>query len=156
MKAVDPGMPVADLVPLQTLLRSSLMRPRLLSLLLIVFAAAGLAVVMSGVYGVAAYGARRREREFGIRLAIGATPDTIWKLVVRQGLWQAMAGLAIGVPASLLAAGTMRSLLFGISARDVTTFVLLSGAIAVTTIAATLVPAARALRVTPAAVLRAE
>ena len=156
VKAIDPGLPVADVVPLTTLLQDSLLRPRLLSMLLIVFAGAGLAIVLSGVYGVAAYSVRRREREFGIRLAIGAAPSAIWKLVVRQGVRLAVGGLVIGLPIALLATRALRSLLFGVAAGDATTFVALSAVIGVTTVAATLVPAARALRVMPATVLRAD
>lgn len=156
VKAVDPGLPVADVLPLATLLQNSLLRPRLLSMLLLVFAGAGLAIVLSGVYGVAAYSVRRREREFGIRLAIGAAPQAIWMLVIRQGLSYAAGGLIVGIPMALVATRTIRTLLFGVSASDATTFVALSGVIAMTTIVATLGPAARALRVTPVTVLRAE
>ncbi|HTI40019.1 MAG TPA: ABC transporter permease [Vicinamibacterales bacterium] len=156
VRQVDPDVPIADLMPLSTLLQDSLARPRLLAMLLGVFAIAGLTIVISGVYGVVAYTVRRREREFGIRLAIGAAPSAIWKLVVGQGLLYAATGLTVGIPAALAATTAMRSLLFGIAERDPATFVMLSGVIAAATIAATLLPAARALRVKPALVLRAE
>jgi len=156
VRAIDPGLPVADVRPLSMLLQDSLMRPRLLAVLLIVFAAAGLAIVISGVYGVVAYTVRSREREFGIRLAIGAAPLAIWRLVVRQGVLYAVTGLAVGVPIALAATRAIRSLLFGIAAHDAATFAALSAVIAATTIAATLLPAARALRVKPASVLRSD
>jgi predicted permease len=156
VKTVDPGLPVADVLPLTTLLQSSLLRPRLLATLLVLFAGAGLAIVLSGVYGVTAYTVRRREREFGIRLAIGAAPRAIWKLVIYDGVFYAAGGLMLGVPIAAFAVRAIRTLLFGIAAGDTATFVALAVVVAATTVAATLVPAARALRVMPSAVLRAD
>ncbi len=83
--AVDPTIPVAELQPLTALVAGSLGRPRLLAMLLSVFAAVGLALGVVGVYGVVAYRVRQREREFGIRLALGAAPDRIAQSVLRQG-----------------------------------------------------------------------
>ncbi len=154
--AVDPTVPIADMLPLATLLRDSLGRPRLLAILLLVFASVGLAIVLSGVYGVVAYSVRRREREMGIRLALGAAPASVGNLVVQQGVAYALAGLACGVPIAFGLTGFMRSLLFGIHPRDPATFASLCALIAATTVAATIVPARRARRVEPAAVLKAE
>ncbi len=154
--AVDPAVPIADMLPLTTLLRDSLGKPRLLATLLLVFASVGLAIVVSGVYGVVAYSVRRRERELGIRLALGAAPRSVGGLVVRQGLFYALAGLAIGAPIALALTGLMRSLLFAVQPRDPATFAGLITAVTAATIAATLVPAFRAQRVDPAAVLRSD
>jgi predicted permease len=154
--SVDPSVPIADMLPLATLLRDSLGRPRLLATLLLVFASVGLAVVLCGVYGVVAYTVRRREREMGIRLALGAAPASVGRLVVRQGVGYASAGLAIGVPIALAAAGFMQGVLFGIQPRDAATFAGLSGLVSMATIAATFLPAWRARRVDPATVLRIE
>jgi predicted permease len=153
---VDPQVPIADMMPLATLLRDSLGKPRMTATLLLVFAAAGLAVVLSGVYGVVAYTVRRREREIGIRLALGAAPRAVGALVLRQGVFYAAAGLAAGVPVALGAGGFMRSILFGIEPRDPGTFAALCGVVAAATIAAALVPALRAQRIDPAAVLKAD
>jgi predicted permease len=154
--SVDRNVAIADLVPLATLLRDSLGRPRLLATLLLVFAAVGLAIVVSGVYGVVAYTVRRRERELGIRLALGAAPASVGRLVLRQGLAYAVGGVAIGVPVALATAGILSGLLFDVEPRDPATFVALCGLVALTTLAATVAPARRALRVDPAAVLKAE
>jgi predicted permease len=153
---VDRNVAIADLLPLTTLLRESLGHPRLMAALLLVFACVGLAIVVSGVYGVVAYSVRRREREMGIRLALGAAPVSVSGLVVRQGVAYALGGLAIGLPVALAATGAMRSLLFGIEARDPATIAGLCATVAAATVAATLIPARRALRVDPAAVLKAE
>lgn len=154
--SVDRNVAIADLLPLATLLRESLGRPRLVAILLFVFAATGLAIVLSGVYGVVAYTVRRRERELGIRLALGAAPAAVGRLVLRQGMFYAAAGLAVGVPAALAGAGVMRGLVFGIEPRDATTFAGLCTLVVITTVAATIVPARRAVRVDPAAVLKTE
>jgi len=156
VRSVDRDVAIADLLPLSTLLRESLGRPRLVATLLLVFAGVGLAIVVSGVYGVVAYSVRRREREMGIRVALGAPSASIGGLVVRQGLAYAAGGLATGLPLALGAAGAMRGLLFGIEPRDPETIAGLCAGIAVTIIAATLAPARRAVRVDPAAVLKAE
>lgn len=153
---VDPAVPIGDMLPLTTLLRESLGRPRLLATLLLVFASVGLAIVLSGVYGVVAYSVRRREREMGIRLALGARPASVGRLVVRQGAVYALCGLAVGLPGALAVTGFMRSLLFGVQPRDPATIVTLCAIVATATVAATLLPALRAQRVDPAAVLRSE
>jgi putative ABC transport system permease protein len=105
---------------------------------------------------VVAYSVRRREREMGIRLALGAAPLSVSGLIVRQGVAYAFGGLVLGAPLALATTGVMRSLLFGIEPRDPATIAGLCITVAAATIAATLVPARRALRVDPAAVLKAE
>jgi len=112
--------------------------------------------VLSGVYGVVAYSVRRREREMGIRLALGAAPVSVGRLVVRQGVVYGFAGLALGVPIALALTGLMRGLLFGIQPRDPATVAGLCALVVTATVAATLVPAWRAQRVDPAGVLRNE
>ena len=154
--SVDPTTPIAEMMPLNSLLHESLGRPRLLTTLLLVFACVGLAIVVSGVYGVVAYSVRRRERELGIRLALGAAPRSVGTLVVRQGLLYALAGFAVGAPIAFALAGFMRTLLFGIQPRDPLTFVGLCAVVAFATLAATLLPAMRAQRVDPAAILKTE
>jgi putative ABC transport system permease protein len=152
--SVDSTVPIADLVPLTTLLRDSLGRPRLLATLLLVFAAVGLAIVLSGVYGVVAYSVRRREREMGIRLALGAAPGAVSSLVLKQGAAYAVSGLVLGVPVAAALSGSMATVLFGIQPRDPATFAGLCLLIVVATIAATVVPALRARRVDPAVALK--
>jgi putative ABC transport system permease protein len=154
--SLDRDVAIADLLPLTTLLRDSLGRPRLVATLLLIFALVGLAILVSGVYGVVAYSVRRREREMGIRLALGAAPRSVSGLVIRQGIAYAVGGLAIGLPVALAATGVMRGLLFGVEPRDPGTVAGLSALVAAVTIAATLVPARRAMRVEPASVLKSE
>jgi len=154
--SVDRNTPIAEMQPLTTLLMGSLGRPRLLATLLLVFASVGLAIVLSGVYGVVAYTSRRRERELGIRLALGARPQSIGALVIFQGGAYALAGLAIGLPIALALTGFMRSLLFGVQPRDPATFAGLCALVGTAAIGATVAPALRAQRIDPAAVLKGD
>jgi predicted permease len=154
--AVDPTIPVAELQPLTSLIAGSLGRPRLLSLLLSVFAAVGLALSVIGVYGVVAYRVRQREREFGIRLALGAAPERVARSVVRTGAVYAVAGVLIGIPAAFLLSQLMQSVVFGITTHDPLTFIAVPASIVAATLLACGVPARRAARIDPTASMRAD
>ncbi len=112
---IDPVVPVAELQPYTTMIAGTLGRPRLLSFLLTVFAGAGLLLGLVGVYGVVAYRVRQREREIGIRLALGAEPSRMAQGVLAQGLGHALVGLAIGLPAAFLLSRVMSTVVFGIT-----------------------------------------
>jgi len=154
--AVDPTIPVAELQPLEALLARSLARPRLLTQLLSVFAGVGLLLTVVGVYGVVAYWVRRREREFGIRLALGAAPARILSGVIRQGAMYAVLGIALALPAAFGLTRLMRSVIYGISTHDPLTFVALPMAILSATLAATYFPARRAARLDPSTTMRVD
>ena len=132
------------------------MRSLSLAQLLTIFAAAGLGLGLVGVYGVVAYRVRQREREIGIRLALGAHPGAMAQSVIAQGVQYAAAGIALGVPAAFLLSRLMASLLFGVTARDPLTFVALPVLIVAVTTLACYLPARRASRIDPVAAIRAE
>jgi putative ABC transport system permease protein len=134
----------------------SLARERFLTTLLLVFAGVGLALAVVGVYGVMAQMARRRVREMGIRLALGAQANDVRWLVVRNGLRLVTVGLVIGTAGALVATRTIQTLLFGVAARDPVTFVLVPTVLVSTALLATWVPAMYASRADPATALRAE
>ena len=154
--AVDPMIAVAEMQPLSTLVATSLGRPRLLAMLLSVFAAVGVTLGVIGVYGVVAYRVRQQEREFGIRLALGAAPDRIAHVVLRQGALYAAAGLVLGLPVAFALSRLMESVLFGVTTHDPLTFTALPVAVTLTTLLACLIPARRAARVDPVTTMRAE
>jgi putative ABC transport system permease protein len=154
--AIDPTIAVADLQPLTSLIAGTLARPRLLAMLLSVFAGVGLALGVIGVYGVVAYRVRQQEREFGIRLALGAGADRILRGVLRQGGVYAAAGLFLGIPAAFALTRLMESVVFGVTTHDPLTFTLLPLAITAATIVACAIPARRAARVDPVATMRAD
>ncbi len=153
---VDPTIPVADLQPLTTLLADSLSRPRLLALLLSVFAAAGLLLSVVGLYGVVAVRVKRREREFGIRLALGAPRQRVALAVVGQGLGYAAAGLIVGLPAAFALSRFMESVLFGVTARDPLIFGVLPVLLTAVALLACYLPARRAARVDPVVAMNPE
>lgn len=151
---IDPVVPVAELQPYTTLIAGTLGRPRLLGFLLTVFAAAGLVLGLVGVYGVVAYRVRQREREFGIRLALGAAPSSVATGVVTQGLGHAVAGIALGLPAAFLLSRVMATLVYGVTATDPLTFAVLPVLVVAVTAAACYLPARRAARIDPVAATR--
>jgi ABC-type antimicrobial peptide transport system permease subunit len=155
-QAIDPSIPVAELQPLTAVIAGTLARPRLVTMLLGVFAGAGLLLTMVGVYGAVAYQVRQHEREFGIRLALGATPRRIVGGVLRQGSALSALGTALAIGPALGSARLMQSMIYGIAARDPFTFVLLPAAVTIVTLAASYVPARRASRVDPATAMRGE
>jgi predicted permease len=152
---VDPAVPVADLQPLPAVLAISLGRPRLLAFLFSVFAAIGVLLSAVGLYGVVAVRVGQRMREMGVRMALGASPRSLTRGVVRQGLRYAFGGLLLGTPAAYVLARYMDSVIFGITTRDPLTFVLLPLLLVAITALACYLPARRAARVDPVAVMRA-
>lgn len=152
--SVDPNVAIAGMGPMTTMVRENLGRPRMLATLLLVFAAVGSAIVICGVYGVVAYTVRRRERELGIRAALGAGRGSLHALVLRQGLRYAIASIIVGLPAALAVGRLMRGLLYGVQPHDAVTVAALCAAVVATTLLAATVPAVRAGRVDPAKVLR--
>jgi ABC-type antimicrobial peptide transport system permease subunit len=146
---IDPVVPVAEMQPYTTMIAGTLGRPRLVGFLLTIFAAAGLGLGLVGVYGVVAYRVRQREREIGIRLALGARPKEIARNVVAQGARHALAGIAIGVPAAFLLSRVMSSMVFGVTTHDPLTFTALPILIVAVTTIACYFPARRAARVDP-------
>jgi hypothetical protein len=152
--SVDPNVAIAGMGPMTAMVRENLGRPRMLATLLLVFAAVGSAIVVCGVYGVVAYTVRRRERELGIRAALGAGRGSLHALVLRQGLRYAIASIVVGLPAALAVGRLMRGLLYGVQPYDAVTVAALCAAVVATTLLAATVPAVRAGRVDPATVLR--
>jgi ABC-type antimicrobial peptide transport system permease subunit len=106
------------------------------------------------LYGALGVVVQQRQREIGIRLALGAAMGEIRRMVVSQGIRPAAAGLVLGLATALGAAGVLRALLYGIEPRDPLTFVVSTLVIGVAALLACLVPAARAARVDPAAAIR--
>ena len=154
--AVDRTIPVAEMQPLGSLIAGSLGRPRLLAMLLSVFAAVGLALSVVGVYGAVAYRVRQQERELGIRLALGAGPDRLAQGVLRQGLGYALAGFVIGVPGALALTRLMASVVFEVTTHDPLTFCAIPLAVTASALVSCAIPALRAARVNPATAMRVD
>jgi predicted permease len=152
--AVDPEIPLYEVRTMAEAVASSLLTRRLTNWLLSAFAAAAFVLAAIGIYGVISIGVAGRTREFGVRMALGAKPGNVLQLVLQQGVWLAGAGIAIGLLGATWVVRFLRSLLFGVSAFDLPTFVAATAVLALVAIVACLIPARRATRVAPAVVLR--
>ena len=153
---LDPSQPIANVRTLEEIVSVSVAQPRLIARLLAVFAAVALILAAIGIYGVVAYSVSQRTREIGIRMALGATPGRIVRLIVGHGAMLAGAGIAVGVPAALLLARGMESMLFETPPSDPATVGGVALVLTATAIAACLVPLRKALRVHPSEALRSE
>jgi putative ABC transport system permease protein len=153
---LDPTLALAQVQSLEHMERRSIASQRFIMLLLVVFAAAGFVLAMVGVYAVMAQLGRRRTREMGIRIALGARMGEVQWLVVRHGLRLVGAGLTIGAAGALAATRAIRALLYQVSPGDPPTFLAVLVLLTLTALAASWLPAARASRADPAMALRAE
>ena len=136
-------------------LRSAVTAKEQFNLLLVgLFALLALILSAVGLYGVTAYAVIQRTRELGIRLALGAQPGDVLRIVVGQGARLVAIGLAIGTLASLALTRLMATLLFGVSSRDPATFAGVGVLLAVVSLVACYIPARRAMRVDPVVALR--
>jgi len=134
----------------------SLARQRFSMTLVAIFAAAALVLSVVGLYGVIALGVAQRRRELGVRVALGASPRDVTRLVLAEGMWMTGGGVLLGLVGARLLAGVIASLLYGVSATDVGLFVAAAVAVVAVSLAATYVPARRASRVDPTLSLRAD
>jgi len=153
---VDSSVPVYDVKSMQDLVAASLERRKFAMLLLTLFAALALALASVGLYAVLSYVVARRTQEIGIRIAIGASRDSVLLLVFRNGLTMTLSGVALGLGISLLLKPLIASQLFGIRVFDGPTLGLASVLLVVTALVAISVPANRAMRVDPMIALRHE
>lgn len=152
--ALDPDQPVTKIQTVDQLMDNWRSQPRFTMLLLAVFSGTALVLAVVGIYGVLSYSVAQRRQEFGIRLALGAEQADILRLVVRQGLILALAGIAIGLLASLLLTRLMASMLYRVGARDLTTYALAPLLFLGIALVASYLPARRATQVNPIEALR--
>jgi ABC-type antimicrobial peptide transport system permease subunit len=153
---VDAGLPVFDVRTMREHISLLAGPERIIATLVGVCAAAALLLASVGIYGVAAYGAARRTREFGIRIALGATPAVVRRIVLGQMLGVTLAGLAAGTLGAWLLAPLVESALFGISATNPVVAILAAATLLLVAVIAADIPARRATRVDPMTALRAE
>ena len=153
--SIDARQPVAFVRTMEQVRSESIAAPRLVALLLAIFAALALTISIAGVVGLIAYTVSRRTRELGIRLALGAPKGSILWMVVRQGVVLVLVGLGAGMIAALALTRFIRSWLYDVAPTDPLTFLLISLVFAATAVVAAYVPARRAARVDPMTALRA-
>ncbi|HEX8283358.1 MAG TPA: ABC transporter permease [Pyrinomonadaceae bacterium] len=154
--AVDPEQPLANVRTMEERLAESVAQRRFNMTLLGVFACVALLLAGVGVYGVMAYAVARRTHEIGIRVALGAQRGDVVRLVLRQGMWLALAGVGLGVVGAYAATRLMSGLLYGVSPTDPLTFLGVSALLTAAALLACLLPARRATKVDPMVALRYE
>ncbi|HEY8715729.1 MAG TPA: FtsX-like permease family protein, partial [Candidatus Acidoferrum sp.] len=153
---VDREQAVMDVLTMDDLIANSLSQRRFSMLLLAAFAVLALVLAAVGIYSVLAFAVRRRVRELGIRMALGAEIKDILRLIVSEGMKPALLGVAIGVAGALALGRVLASLIYGVSATDPLTFTAVAALLATVALIASVIPALRATRVDPTRALRDE
>lgn len=152
----DKGAPITDVETMDQVVAGNIAEPRFQTLLLGSFGVLGLMLAMVGIYGVISYSVRQRTREIGVRMALGAQPQDVLRMVIGEGMWLAGAGIILGVGGALALTRFLRSLLFEIKPTDPATFVGVAIVLAIVALAACWIPARRAMKVEPMEALRYE
>jgi putative ABC transport system permease protein len=154
--AVDPEEPVAQIDSMANVLARSISEQRFFMTLMGIFATLALVLAGGGIYGVLSYQVARRTHEIGIRMALGANPRDVFRLVLNEGLRVVLVGVAIGTAAALMLTRLMAGLLFGVKPTDPLTFVAVAALLVCVALAACYIPARRATHVDPIIALRYE
>ena len=153
---VDKDLYVPTLEPMSTFLSTQLAQPRFNMMLLAVFAAVAMVLAAIGIYGVIAYSVTQRTREIGIRMALGAQRTQMLGMVLRQSMLLVVIGIAIGFVVALAATRVMSTLLYGVSANDLSIYAVVITLLGAAALLASYIPARRAMRVDPMVALRYE
>jgi putative ABC transport system permease protein len=154
VRTADPDQPISDVRMLADIVADQTAPRR--ALLQVLGALAGIALLLSavGIHGLLAYTVSQRAHEIGVRLALGAEPGRVARMVLADGMRLAAAGIVVGVALAYVAARGMSTLLFGVEPGDPSTFATAIAVVSVVTIVGATIPALRAVRVSPSVMLR--
>jgi predicted permease len=153
VRRIDPTVPVYQVRTMDQRLRTALAQARFNTLLMLLLGGIGLVLAAIGVYGVVAYFVAQRQHEIGIRMALGAKAPDVVRMVVRQSMQPVVAGIVAGLAGAWAASRVLSASVHGITTTDPLTFLVVSGLLAVVALAATALPARRAVAVDPTKVL---
>ena len=156
VRKIDPEVPLVDVRTMEQVVSATLARPRTLSVLLTAFALIALLLAAVGVYGVMSYSVSQRTREIGVRMALGATAESVFRMVLGQALRLVAAGTVAGLIAAALLTRLLETLLFQTEALDLLTFAATAVVLVSVATLASFIPARRGTRITPIEALRAE
>jgi putative ABC transport system permease protein len=154
LRAIDPRQPITSFRSIDEVRSRAMATERFQMVLLGLFAGLGLVLAAAGIYGLIAYSVSQRTREFGIRMALGATRGRIIGSVLRQGALLAAFGVVAGLFGAVAFTRTLESFLFNVSTLDTRTFTVVAGLLLAVAVLASLVPALRAVRLNPVQALR--
>jgi ABC-type antimicrobial peptide transport system permease subunit len=153
---IDPDLPLFDVRTMEQRLSSTLATARFNTLLLTLLGTLGLVLAASGIYGVIAYFVSQRTQEIGVRIALGATPAAVMRLILAQAMRPVAIGAAIGLAAALAASRVLAGQLFGVTRADPVTIAAVIATLICVALVASAVPARRAAAVDPTRALQAD
>ena len=156
IRALEPDVPITGFRSMDEVVERSLSTPRFYSVLVLCFATLALALAAAGLYAAISYSVSQRTHEMGIRMALGARPNDLLKLILGQGMTLTAIGVAVGIAGALMLTRFLTKLLYGLSATDPSTFAMLSLFVLTVALLACYVPARRAAKVNPIEALRCE
>ena len=156
LRALDPELPIYEIVPFEDRIAALAMPQRMGVTLFTLFSALALALATIGIYGVASYVAALRTREIGVRMALGASQSAVRRLVLLQGVWPVGAGILTGIALALYASRAASAFLMDVSPMDPLTFAGVTALLVIVALTATYLPARRASRLEPVMALRDE
>ncbi|MGO4880568.1 MAG: ABC transporter permease [Bryobacteraceae bacterium] len=156
LRAIDPNQPLGKVTTMEDVLDKAVAKPRWYAILIGAFAGLAMLLAAVGIYGVVAYAVSRRTHEIGIRMAIGAQPRHVLRMVLLRGMLPPLAGVAIGLPLAGAACKVLASFLYGVKPLDAATYVAMAFIVPAVAMIAAYLPARRATKVDPIAALRCE
>ena len=154
--SLDKDQAITSVFTFDDIMSDAVARPRLITVLLALFGGLGLLLGAVGIYGVLAYLVSQRQREIGVRIALGARPRDVSRMIVGRGLALAGGGVALGLAGALALTGAMRGILYGIAPSDPLTFAVVAAVLLAVAALASWLPARRAAGIDPVVALRAE
>jgi predicted permease len=156
LRELDPNQPIRSIATLKDVMSESMARDRFFTVLFGMFGGLALVLATVGVYGVLAYSVGQRTQEIGVRMALGARATDVLRMVVREGMFLIVAGIALGALSSLLLTRALQGLLYGVSVKDPVAFAIAPAILAGVALLACYLPARRATRIDPIMALRTE